>query len=147
MHSVIESPADWRGPDVAKRTDWIHEFTPEEIAEIESATRHALASGKTLESLTKDDFPLPLVSQRLAHARTFLEEGLGIYQFRGINVDGYDKATLRLMYWGIGKHMGTAVSQSKDGDLLAGCDAHLVGVATDSDGCHGQLLLMRIEDR
>ena len=31
MHTVIDSPADWRGPDVAKRTDWIHEFTREEI--------------------------------------------------------------------------------------------------------------------
>jgi hypothetical protein len=130
MHTVIDSPADWRGADVAKRTDWIHEFTRDEIAEIESATRHALASGKTLETLTAADFPLPLVSQRLAHARTFLEEGLGIYQFRGINVDGYDKATLRLMYWGIGKHMGTAVSQSKDGDLLG--DVRDVGVDVNS---------------
>ena len=79
MHAVIDSPADWRGADVAKRTDWIHEFTREEIAEIDAATRQALASGKTMETLTRDDFPLPLVSQRLAHARTFLEEGLGIY--------------------------------------------------------------------
>jgi len=130
MHTVIDSPADWRGADVAKRTDWIHEFTREEIAEIESATRHALASGKTLETLTAADFPLPLVAQRLAHARTYLEDGLGIYQFRGINVDGYDKATLRLMYWGIGKHMGTAVSQSKDGDLLG--DVRDVGVDVNS---------------
>jgi len=34
MHTVIDSPADWRGADVARRTDWIHEFTREEIAEI-----------------------------------------------------------------------------------------------------------------
>ena len=60
MPEVIASPADWRGADIAKRTDWIHEFTPEEIAEIDSATRHALSRGKTMESLTKEDFPLPL---------------------------------------------------------------------------------------
>jgi hypothetical protein len=34
------------------------------------------------------------------------------------------------MYWGIGKHMGTAVSQSKDGDLLG--DVRDVGVDVNS---------------
>ena len=45
MRTVIDSPADWRGADVAKRSDWIHEFTQEEIAEIDGAARMALATG------------------------------------------------------------------------------------------------------
>jgi len=39
MHTVIDSPADWRGADVARRTDWIHEFTREEIARWSKAVK------------------------------------------------------------------------------------------------------------
>ena len=130
MVGVVESAADWRGAEMAKRSDWIHTFTPQEIAEIEVATRHALDTGKTIASLHKEDFPIPRVAERLAHAREVIENGPGIYQFRGINIEGYDKSVLRLMYWGIGLHMGTQVSQSKDGDLLG--DVRDVGVDVNS---------------
>lgn len=126
MPQSYAHPADWRGPDLAKRTDWIHRFSAAEVSEIKAALQTARSRGKTLPTLTKEDFPLPLVGARLAHARDVLEEGVGIYQFRGFDVEGLSKDDLRLIYWGIGKHMGTAVSQSADGDLLG--DVRNVGV-------------------
>lgn len=126
MIQVYESPADWRGSDLAKRSDWLHHFTPAESAEIRAALAGARARGRTLPDLTREDFPLPNVSKQLAHARDVLEEGAGIFQFRGFDIDGLSKDDLRLIYWGIGRHMGTAVSQSKDGDLLG--DVRNVGV-------------------
>ena len=126
MRKVIETPAAWRGPELAASRDWIHEFTRDEIAEIEAALRSAKARGKTLDTLTKEDVPLPTVSKRIAFARDFLEDGKGIYQFRGIKIDGHSKDDLRLLYWGLGRHLGTAVSQSKDGDILG--DVRNVGV-------------------
>src|SRR5262245_22217328 len=101
MRKIIEGPADWRGPQLMASRDWIHEFTPDEIKEIEDALRNAKARGKTLATLTREDFPLPTVSQRIALARDFLEDGKGIYQFRGIKIDGYAKDELRLLYWGL----------------------------------------------
>jgi hypothetical protein len=118
MPGIIEGPADWRGPDIAASRDWIHEFSAAEIGEIDAAFRNVKAKGKTMATLTRDDFPLPQVTKRIAIARENLEDGSGIYQFRGIKVDGYAKNDLRLLYWGLGQHIGTAVSQSKDGDLL-----------------------------
>jgi Taurine catabolism dioxygenase TauD, TfdA family len=126
MHSIIDIPAAWRGPELAAARDWIHEFSADEIAEIEGALGGAKARGKTLDTLTKEDFPLPTVAKRIAFARDFLENRKGIYQFRGIKIDGYSKDDLRLMYWGLGRHIGTAVSQSKDGDILG--DVRNVGV-------------------
>jgi len=126
MRTIIEGPAAWRGAELAASRDWIHEFSGEEIAEIEDALRSAKARGKTLETLTRDDFPLPKTAKRIAFARDLLEEGKGIYQFRGIKIDGYSKDDLRLLYWGLGRHIGTAVSQSKDGDILG--DVRNVGV-------------------
>jgi hypothetical protein len=124
--SIIEGPAAWHGSELAAAHDWIHEFPADEIAEIESALRNTKAHHNALETLTRKDFPLPKVSRRIAHARDFLENGKGIYQFRGIKIGNYSKDDLRLMYWGLGRHIGTAVSQSKDGDILG--DVRNVGV-------------------
>src|SRR5262249_15232192 len=44
----------------------------------------------------------------------------------GIKIDSHSKDDLRLLYWGLGRHIGTAVSQSKDGDILG--DVRNVGV-------------------
>ena len=126
MIDVYEHPADWRGATLAKREDWIYRFTKSEVAEIMSALAHARQLGKTLPTLTRDDFPLPTVSQRLESSRQVLEEGVGIFQFRGFDVEGVSKDDMRLIYWGLGKHMGTVVSQSSDGDLLG--DVRNIGV-------------------
>src|SRR5262249_51187103 len=86
MRKIIAGPGDWRGADLLASRDWIHEFTRDELAEIENALRAAKARGATLDTLTKEDFPLPTVSRRIAAARDFLEDGRGIYQFRGIKI-------------------------------------------------------------
>ena len=64
MATLITGPADWRGPDLVKSRDWIHDWTPAEIAEIEFAFATARERGKTLETLTREDFPLPGVAKR-----------------------------------------------------------------------------------
>jgi hypothetical protein len=115
---IIESPADWRGPEIAARQDWIHRFTAAEIAELDAAHETARRRGKTLATLTAEDFPLPTLRPVLSRALEALENGPGIQHFRGFPALDYSKEALRLIYWGIGKHLGTAVSQSKDGDLL-----------------------------
>src|SRR4051812_1357018 len=126
MRKPIKGPASWRGDALTASRDWIHEFIEIEVGEIEEALRTAKACGKMLDTLTKGDFPLPNVARRIAFARDFLENGMGLYQLRGIRPDAYSKGDLRLLYWGIGRHLGTAVSQSKDGDILG--DVRNVGV-------------------
>jgi Taurine catabolism dioxygenase TauD, TfdA family len=118
MPQVIASPADWRASDLAANTDWIAHFSPDECAEIDAALRVAQARGATLETLTRDDFPLPRVGTRIAELREHIENGRGIRVLRGLPTAPYTKDELRLIYWGLGRHIGTAVSQSKDGDLL-----------------------------
>jgi hypothetical protein len=50
MRKIIAGPADWRGRDLLASRDWIHEFTSDEIAEIENALRAAKARGATLDT-------------------------------------------------------------------------------------------------
>lgn len=126
----IDSPADWLGPVLAAGNDWIYNVTAEDAGEIDAALKHARRHGKTLETLTAEDFPLPRFAARLAFARDFIEHRRGIYVLRGLPVGAYTKDDLRLLYWGIGTHLGTAVSQSKDGDLLG--DVRNFGVDINS---------------
>ena len=53
----IVSPADWRGPDLIKRTDWVHQFTEEDVAEIDRALTNAKARGLSLDDVSRETFP------------------------------------------------------------------------------------------
>jgi len=135
MATLITGPADWRGPDLVKSTAWIHDWSKDEIAEIERAFAVARENGKTLETLERAAFPLPTVSRLFEMARDQLENGCGLQLFRGFPNERHTKDELRLIYWGMGKHLGTARSQSRVGDLLG--DVRNFGVITESAGGRG----------
>ncbi|MGH7032598.1 MAG: TauD/TfdA family dioxygenase [Stellaceae bacterium] len=135
MTKLITGPSDWRGSALAASSEWIHDWTPSEIAEIEAAFAAACERGKTLETLEREDFPLPQVSRLFAMARERLEAGCGLQLFRGFPTERHGKDELRLIYWGMGKHLGAARSQSRVGDLLG--DVKNFGVVTESAGGRG----------
>jgi hypothetical protein len=118
MTGIVESSADWRGPDMLKRTDWIHHVTGAEADEILTSLRNALSRGVNFDTISRENFPLPHFGKVLAETLDFLENGPGLMVLRGLPIGGLSKDDARLLYWGLGKHLGTAVSQSKDGDLL-----------------------------
>ncbi|MGF6368263.1 TauD/TfdA family dioxygenase [Paraburkholderia sp. MM5482-R1] len=118
MNTVIDDPCDWRGAAMGSATDWIHSLTPDEIDEIERAAAHAYSLGKTIDTLTMEDFPLPDVGVRLSHLKESLENQYGLYVLRGFPTEGKSVDDLRYIFWGIGLHLGTAVCQSYKGDFL-----------------------------
>ena len=141
MAVEITGPANWRGPEMEKSTEWIHRFSDTELAEIDSAMRSAKAAGRTMDTLTKESFSLPTLAPLIGRARNYLEEGAGLFLFRGIPVQRYSKDELRFLFWGLGKHMGTAVPQSNVGDVLGdvrNIDQHLRIYTSNTDGAfHG----------
>src|SRR5690606_362318 len=134
MYQDIQGRANWKAADVAADSSWVHHFTPAEIAEIDAALRHAQGLGRTLATLTAADFPLPTVSSVFAQGREQLENGIGMQLYRGIDVAPYSKEELRLIYWGLGLHLGTQVSQSMHGDVLG----DVRNQNTDLDGPQGR---------
>ncbi|MDX3904465.1 MAG: TauD/TfdA family dioxygenase [Pigmentiphaga sp.] len=118
MREAIMGPANWRGPEMKDDKSWIYEFTAENIAEIDGALRNVRSLGKTIETMTREDFPLPTVAALIDHTRDRLENGPGLQLLRGFPAERYGKDDLRIIYWGLGKHLGTAVSQSARGDIL-----------------------------
>jgi hypothetical protein len=116
-HHPIDAPFAWKGADLQCRTDWIRRFGPAELAEIDAALQAVKRRGLDWIDVTREEFPLPGFSPELAKIAQELESGRGMILLRGLPL-AYSADDLRLVYWGIGSHLGTAVSQGGRGELL-----------------------------
>jgi hypothetical protein len=114
----IESPAAWLGSELAARRDWIHVLSAEEIADLDRAVAHARATGKPMAALTRADFPLARLAEPIDAWLDALDTGRGFVLVRGVPVERYGETDASIAYWGLGLHLGRAVSQNAAGDLL-----------------------------
>ena len=130
----IEGPFAWTGPEMAWRDDWIHEFTGDEIAEIEAAV--AAARGRSLGVLDigRADFPLPGLAPAMARIRDEIADGCGIKLMRGLPVDRWSMEGSAIAFWGLGAHLGDAVSQNPDGHVLG----HVQDIGGDFNDLHAR---------
>lgn len=116
-HKEIIAPFAWKGANLQGLTDWIRPFRPAELAEIDAAVRSVKRRRLDWVDVTRADFPLPAFSVELARIAQELETGRGMILLRGLPL-AYSPDDLRMAYWGIGAHLGTAVSQGGRGELL-----------------------------
>jgi hypothetical protein len=108
----VEGPFVWKGADMAERDDWKYELTDDETQELDAAAEYAEATGKPIEQITKDDFPLEQYAKVLDQISDDLENGRGFVLIRGVPVERYGLKRSALVYWGIGQHLGIPVSQN-----------------------------------
>ena len=120
MHTTaVGTDVAWKAADLAADTSrWIHELSPAQIADIDAALAASKVAGAGIEGLTRETFPLGEALEALELVHRALEEDLGLFVLRGLPVERYTKDELRLVYWGLGLHLGTAVTQSEKGDVL-----------------------------
>jgi len=127
----------WFPSDLEDEDRWIHQLSEAEKADIEGALRTAQSQGASIRTLTRELFPLTVLPATLQMVRDRIENDLGLYVLRGLPVERYSKDELRLIYWGVGLHLGTAVSQSSKGDFLG--DVRNVGDKVDDDKGRGYM--------
>jgi hypothetical protein len=108
----------WRPQDLEDHGRWIKVLNADELSEIDRAIARAKSDSLTIEELSKENFPLPGLQATLDLTLDKLENDLGVFVLRGLDTSRYAKTDLRLLYWGIGLHLGTPVSQSSKGDVL-----------------------------
>jgi hypothetical protein len=116
---LVEGPSAWKGCELRNQSStWIYRLSADEVAEIEAATEAAVATGKDIAAITREDFPLPRFSRALQTIRHDVLEGRGFVLIRGLPTGNYQIARNALTFWGIGRHLGNPVSQNTRGHLL-----------------------------
>jgi hypothetical protein len=135
----LSTPDVWLGPDMAADPGWRYEFTPAEIEELVTAARPAEGGLSGLTS--REQFPLPTLGAKIADWMRELDRGRGFILLRGFPVDAYSEALCTAAYWGLGLHMGRAVSQNTDGDLIG----HIRDVGADPNAYGVRLYKTRAE--
>ena len=114
---LLSNAQAWYGSDFEQSHDWIHTFTPEEIAEIDTAVRNA-ETFDDLIGLGRKDFSVPSLEPLLKRVRHETLHGRGFMLLRGIPVERYTLRQAAIAYWGLGLYLGEPVSQNGQGHVL-----------------------------
>ena len=117
-HEPIVSSAVWHARDVADAGAWTEALTRTEQSELVRAAVHARSAGKTIATLTRDDFPLPQLSRRIEEWAAALHAGRGFVLIRQFPLADLEPEEVELAYVGLGLHLGTPVGQDAEGTLL-----------------------------
>jgi hypothetical protein len=111
-------PAAWRGVDLAKSREWVHDLSSAEVDELAEAVSAARKSGIDAATLRRGDIVLPRLGPVIDDWADALDTGRGFVLVRGLPVDELGEADAALAYVALGLRLGVPVSQNAEGDLL-----------------------------
>lgn len=114
----LTTPDVWMGRDLAAREDWRFDLTAADVDELIAAAAAARARKPDRRDWTRDDVPLPGLARRLAAWSETLARGRGFVLLRGFPVEQHSGEVCADAYWVLGLHLGRAVPQNTDGDVL-----------------------------
>lgn len=114
----VTGASAWTRADIEADDRWCHHLTAAEVADLDTAMRGLRNRERPLIEITRDDFPLPVLASRLADIEADVRTGRGFFLLRGLPVARYGADDMFLMKWGIGTHLGRAISQNTYGDML-----------------------------
>jgi alpha-ketoglutarate-dependent taurine dioxygenase len=115
LREPVEHPSAWTGAAMRRTEDWKLEWPRGAVDELASG-RVGPAAAEFLDATLRE-----------------VTHGRGFVLLRGLPVDALDREALRDLYWELGRHWGTAITQNAKGDRVAeitdhGLDARQVGV-------------------
>ncbi len=113
----ITGPGAWVGSKLQRDASWIYRLDSAALDEIDAALAHAKRVNARIP-FGPDAFPLPRFSRALEAILDEIEKGRGFVLLRGIERSRYSDEDCELIYWGLGVHLGTPVSQNARGHVL-----------------------------
>ncbi|MED5228083.1 MAG: TauD/TfdA family dioxygenase, partial [Pseudomonadota bacterium] len=114
----LYGPFAWNASSLDQNGGWSVELDIDEIACLDDALNTVVSRQIAWSSLTKTQFPLPVLSQKLEAISIELEDGCGMVSIRGISPARYTPDELHTLWFGLSLHLGTPVYQNPQGQLL-----------------------------
>ncbi len=115
MREPLHGPFVWTGEELARSSAWRFALTAAMNVEIDEAFRSFKKRSGDWQTMRREDFPLPATQSLLDEISETLEHGLGLAKLSGLPVAKYSDDDLKIIWYGIGLHLGTPVSQSHAG--------------------------------
>lgn len=114
----IVDPAGWSPDEIRDRGDLSYHLTGADIDDITAAVAGVKKRGIDIVDIRRDNFPLPRFAEVLGDVRAELLEGLGFATLRGLPVADLGKEGSAIAFFGLGCHLGQALSQNAAGHVL-----------------------------
>lgn len=109
----------WLGPQLAHdESRWLTHFALSDLQEIDSALRTFRASGKEITDMTRADFPLPQLAEKMGQYMEEIRNGRGFVVLRGLPVERYSDEDAGAIFFGLGLYLGRPLVQNPVGDVL-----------------------------
>src|SRR5690606_15654334 len=98
---------------------WVQHLSAEAVAGFEQALVHAKGVNKPMLDMTADEFPLNDAAQKALQLAFGATQGRwGVCLLKGFPVQNWSEDDARLVYWGIGLHVGVARTQNRASDVM-----------------------------
>ncbi len=115
----VSGPQVWRGPEMAKRrAEWERRLTPAEVAAMDAAVRRLDPTGLDIAAMTPGDFAVPELEPLIREMHDAVLKGRGFILVRGLPVDRWSPRQAGIAYFGLGAHLGEAMTQNRKGHVL-----------------------------
>ena len=129
----VIDPADWTGKELEADDSWIIRLEEDALSDLKDLADQIRPKIKydpnVLLSLTKEDLPIGRFAGTVEEVREILTEGVGLSVLRGLPVGEWDRLDLMTAYWAMGRHLGRALSNNGEGDMIG----HVLNAGKDYD--------------
>lgn len=116
--SPISDNSAWQARTLIEDRSWIYKLSSDEILELVNAVACVQDNGLALQDIQKHNFALPLLSRTLEDILVQLEHGRGCALVQGLPGKEFSVEQMGIIFCGIGKYLGQAITQNAEGDLL-----------------------------
>ncbi len=120
---AADHPGLWRAAE-RDRESFCIDLDARHLDAFERALRAVQAQTGDAEAITRADFDLGAIDADVARWRAEVMRGSGLVILRGLSPERFTRDELGMIFFGLGTHFGTAMSQSVMGDRLG----HVVDV-------------------
>jgi hypothetical protein len=118
LRAQVRDKSAWMGRDFRNDNSWIVTLTNSQVAELRDAAGHCIDSGLEVTDVTREDFALRSIGPLIESWSAEINHGRGFLLVKGLPAAELGDRSVRTIFWGIGRHMGTPISQNSYGDML-----------------------------
>lgn len=129
--NIVATPGAWKGSQIDWKSQGLHVFDADELAEIDEALRFLKSRGDLdFPHINPNVFPLDKTAAFLTGLVDHLRFGCGFVMLRGLPREKYSVDDMARIYFGLGSYLGQPMYQSYQGEILG----HVMDVSDLENG-------------